>query len=153
MSPAVMRLNAHLLGNIPPPPSAAPTGGAPRASYPKPDAAPALVRQSSKGMNKTEARFLDHLNQQAFRYIEFEGLTFRLANGSVFTPDFICWDEATMRPFCYDVKGTWKGNKGHAEDDAKVKIKVAASKYPWVNFYLAWWDTKDLRWNLQHVLP
>ena len=144
MSPAVMRLNAHLLGGGPSPvPSPAQ----------KQAAAPALVRQSGKGMNKTEARFLDHLKQQGFASVEFEGITFKLANGVRFTPDFTCWDETTMRAFSYDVKGTWKGNRGHIEDDAAVKVKLAAAKYPWVNFYLAWWDTKELRWNLQHIKP
>jgi hypothetical protein len=86
----------------------------------------ALGRLKSGAMNQTEAAYgrnLDLLKTAGeILWYRFEGLKFRLADNTFYTPDFI-----VMRADCtieaHEVKGHWT-------DDARVKIKVAADQYP-----------------------
>lgn len=86
----------------------------------------ALGRLKSGAMNKTEQAYAAYLTQlQAVGGIlwhKFEGIKLRLADNTFYTPDF-----AVMRPDgqieLHEVKGFW-------QDDARVKIKVAADMYP-----------------------
>lgn len=86
----------------------------------------ALGRLKSGAMNKTEQAYAAYLTQlQAVGGIlwhKFEGMKLRLADNTFYTPDF-----AVMRPDgqieLHEVKGFW-------QDDARVKIKVAADMYP-----------------------
>jgi hypothetical protein len=77
-------------------------------------------------MNGTEAAYAHHLDaRQASREILrywFEALTFRLADGCRYTPDFVVQMPDGMIEI-HEVKGHW-------EDDALVKIKVAADLFP-----------------------
>ncbi|KDC23019.1 hypothetical protein AZ20_4217 [Bordetella bronchiseptica E014] len=85
-----------------------------------------LGRLKSGAMNKTEQAYSAYLAQlQAVGGIlwhKFEGMKLRLADNTFYTPDF-----AVMRPDgqieLHEVKGFW-------QDDARVKIKVAADMYP-----------------------
>jgi len=76
-------------------------------------------------MNKTETLFLQSYIQPRifsgeFLSSEFESIKLRLAKTTFYTPDFFV---ATPTEFIvFEVKGFW-------EDDARVKIKVAADKY------------------------
>lgn len=84
------------------------------------------VRRTSGEMNKTEALYASHLDKlQAAGDIAawwFEVVTFRIAPDCRYTPDFL-----VMMPDgiieVHEVKGFW-------EDDALVKIKVAAQMFP-----------------------
>lgn len=86
----------------------------------------ALGRLKAGQMNKTEAAYADYLKQlQAVGGIlwhKFEGVKLRLADNTFYSPDF-----AVMMPDgqleMHEVKGFW-------QDDARVKIKVAADLYP-----------------------
>lgn len=77
-------------------------------------------------MNKTEAAYADHLKglQAAGEIVwhKFEGIKFRLAANTFYTPDFL-----VMKPDgqleAHEVKGYW-------QDDARAKIKIAADMYP-----------------------
>lgn len=77
-------------------------------------------------MNKTEAEYANvlELKKRAGEIADyrFECVKFRLADKTFYTPDF-----AVLKPDgafeLHEVKGFW-------EDDARVKIKVAASIYP-----------------------
>ena len=86
----------------------------------------ALGRLKTGEMNKTEAaynRSLELLQSAGeIAWFKFEGLKFRLADGCFFTPDFV-----VMKP-----DGVMEAHevKGYMQDDANVKIKVAASMYP-----------------------
>lgn len=89
----------------------------------------ALGRLKTGEMNKTEAAYAAHLETLRrageIVWFKFEGMKFRIADNSFFTPDF-----AVMRANgaleAHEVKGAW-----HLfQDDAKVKIKVAADLYP-----------------------
>ena len=88
-----------------------------------------------RGMNKWEAAYALVLKarQQAGEIdgFEFEGLSFKLGNGAYFTPDFVVvlWHEkfGGCMIELHEVKGHWR-------EAARVRIKVAASKYPWCRF-------------------
>lgn len=88
----------------------------------------ALGRLKTGEMNKTEAEYDDYLEgderSDLILWRKFEGIKLRLADNTFYTPDF-----AVMRADgvieLHEVKGFWT-------DDARVKIKVAASLYPFV---------------------
>jgi len=86
----------------------------------------ALGRMKAGQMNKTEAAYALHLEAMKqggeILWWRFEGMKFRLADATFYTPDFcvLCAD-GTLE--AHEVKGYW-------QDDAKVKIKVASSMYP-----------------------
>lgn len=76
------------------------------------------------GMNKSEAWFLDWLRADPENMvIRYEPIKLRLADRTYYTPDFLVirGDGAVV---FHEVKG------GFWEDDARVKIKVAAETYP-----------------------
>lgn len=86
----------------------------------------ALGRLKVGAMNKTEQRYADHLEALrragAIQWFKFEGMKFRLADGTFYTPDFaVLRGDGFLE--CHEVKGHW-------QDDARVKIKVAADLYP-----------------------
>lgn len=86
----------------------------------------ALGRLPSGQMNKTESAYAAHLESLRrsgdILWWKFEGVKLRLAHNTFYTCDFmllkrdgqVCMDEV----------------KGYMTDDAAVKIKVAASMYP-----------------------
>ena len=86
----------------------------------------ALGRLKTGELNRTEAAYAAHLGvlHRAGEVLwhKFEGLKFRLADNTFYTPDF-----AVMRADgsleAHEVKGFWT-------EDARVKVKVAASLYP-----------------------
>ena len=86
----------------------------------------ALGRLKTGQMNRTEAAYDAHLAEQERRgaiiWRKFEGLKFRLADNTFYTPDFVVMT-SLFELECHEVKGFW-------EDDARVKVKVAASLYP-----------------------
>lgn len=86
----------------------------------------ALGRLKSGSMNQTEQAYSLHLEalKQAGEVVwfKFEGLKFRLADKTFYTPDFAVLF-ADGRIEIHEVKGYWT-------DDARVKIKVAAGMYP-----------------------
>jgi hypothetical protein len=90
----------------------------------------ALGRLKVGQMNKTEAEYDAHLRQLlregAILWYRFEGLKLRLADNTFYTPDFAVLDQSGVLE-CHEVKGHW-------QDDARVKIKVAADAYP-IRFY------------------
>jgi len=86
----------------------------------------ALGRLKQGVMNKTESSYQLHL--EALRqsgevlWYKFEGIKFRLADKTFYSPDFAVMKKDGQIEI-HEVKGYWM-------DDAKVKIKVAASLYP-----------------------
>lgn len=93
----------------------------------KPQARGRLARHKSGEMNKTEAAYAaDALEprKQAGEIADywFERFTFKLADDCRYTPDFVVM-LANGELECHETKGYW-------QDDAKVKIRVAASMFP-----------------------
>ncbi len=86
----------------------------------------ALGRLKTGEMNKTEAAYDDHLkallNIGTIVWYKFEALKFRLADNTFYTPDFAVMGLGGIMEI-HEVKGFW-------QDDARVKIKVAAEMYP-----------------------
>ena len=86
----------------------------------------ALGRLKTGQMNKTEAAYAQHLEARKaageILWYRFEGVKLRLADNTFYSPDFVVMlaDGALE---CHEVKGFW-------QDDARVKIKVAADQYP-----------------------
>lgn len=86
----------------------------------------ALGRLKSGAMNKTEAAYTQTLEMQkhagVVSWYKFEGMKFRLADNTFYTPDFIVM-LASGALEAHEVKGFWT-------DDARVKIKIASDMYP-----------------------
>ena len=86
----------------------------------------ALGRLKVGQMNRTEAEYAALLEQMrragTVAWFKFEGVKLRLADNTFYTPDFaVMLSGGRMQ--MHEVKGHW-------QDDAKVKIKVAADLYP-----------------------
>lgn len=86
----------------------------------------ALGRLKTGVMNKTEQSYANQLellkNTGVILWYKFEGIKFRLADNTFYTPDFSVMN-ANGEMEIHEVKGFW-------QDDARVKIKVAADMYP-----------------------
>jgi hypothetical protein len=84
------------------------------------------VRRKPGEMNKLEEKMAAELDLlcKSGKVLKwwFEGITLRLAKATRYTPDFLVMlPDGTIE--CWEVKGHW-------EDDARVKIKVAAEMFP-----------------------
>ena len=86
----------------------------------------ALGRLKTGAMNKTEAEYGAHLEAMKIAgqilWYRFEGIKLRLADNTFYTPDFAVLN-ANSEMEIHEVKGYW-------QDDARVKIKIAAEMYP-----------------------
>jgi hypothetical protein len=86
----------------------------------------ALGRLKVGAMNKTELAYAATLEQRRtageVAWFKFEGLKFRLADNTFYTPDFAVM-LAGGDLEAHEVKGHWV-------DDARAKIKIAADMYP-----------------------
>jgi hypothetical protein len=98
----------------------------PTLGYPSRTACQALGRLKKGEMNKTEAAYAATLEARRaageVAWYKFEGVKLRLANTTFYSPDFAVM-LATGELQMHEVKGFW-------QDDARVKIKVAAELYP-----------------------
>jgi hypothetical protein len=86
----------------------------------------ALGRLPTGTMNKTEQAYSTHLQNLLHTgevlWWHFEGVKLRLADNTFYTCDFaVLANDGVLE--MHEVKGFW-------QDDARVKIKVAASLYP-----------------------
>ncbi len=81
-------------------------------------------------MNKTEQAYADYLECQRQRgeiqFWLFESLKFKLADLTFYTPDFL----VVLPDGLIEIVEV----KGHWEDDARVKIKVAADRFSLFRF-------------------
>ena len=108
-----------------------------------------LARAASpagRTMNKWEQAYANHLESKKLRgeiiMYQYEALKFRLANYKTFyTPDFIV-QNSELHLEVHEVKGHW-------EDDARVKIKVAASLFPYMIFYAI--TKKNGVWSYERI--
>jgi hypothetical protein len=86
----------------------------------------ALGRLKVGTMNKTEAAYAATLDARRHAgevaWFKFEGIKLRLADNTFYTPDFaVMLADGVLE--MHEVKGFW-------QDDARVKIKIAADLYP-----------------------
>lgn len=86
----------------------------------------ALGRLKTWQMNKTEAAYGQHLELRKrageITWYKFEGLKLRLADNTFYSPDFFVMLSSGELE-AHEVKGHW-------QDDARAKIKIAADMYP-----------------------
>ena len=106
-----------------------------------------VARARVGGMNKTEQRYRDRLALMAaagevLRF-EFERVTLKLADDTRYTPDFYV--------VFADGRIEFHETKGFERDDALVKFKAAADRWPEFGFVMVAWRkgqwvvTRDLR--------
>jgi hypothetical protein len=85
-------------------------------------------------LNKLEQQYANQLEllkrTGEVDWYAFEAVTFKLAEDTRYTPDFLVLG-TNGELECHEVKG-WQAKKQQMwwEGDAKVKIKVAAEKFP-----------------------
>ena len=102
-------------------------------------------------MNRNEEQYGAHLKLRErageVAWFAYEAVKLRLANNTFYTPDFLVMlVNGDME--VHEVKGR-KGDGYFAEDDAKIKVKVAAALYPF-RFVIVWqqkgggWDSADV---------
>jgi len=86
----------------------------------------ALGRLKSGKMNKTEIAYCNYLEKQKqfgdVAWFEFEPMNLKLADKCFYRVDFLVMLKSGQLE-CHEVKGFWT-------DDALVKIKAAAAKFP-----------------------
>lgn len=86
----------------------------------------ALGRLPAGTMNKTEEAYAAHLEllrrAGEILWFGFEAIKLRLADSTFYTADFAVMASDGVLEM-HEVKGFW-------QDDARVKIKVAADRYP-----------------------
>lgn len=99
------------------------------------------MRQNTKGPNKLEQAFGAWLRAK-YQAVHEQSVTLLLANGVRYTPDFVVYQGGVM---AFETKGFMR-------DDAAVKIKVAASVYPWIKFWLVKKNGRTA-WSMQEILP
>lgn len=103
----------------------------------------ARVRQVREpgNMNRLEARYASELDLRTHCLapevlsVRFEAMKIRLADKTFYTPDFMLVMRDGTVEF-HEVKGFW-------EDDARVKVKVAAEMFPEFRFVGVTWDRRD----------
>ena len=86
----------------------------------------ALGRLKTGQLNKTEQAYQDMLETLRrageVAWYKFEGVKLRLADNTFYTPDFAVMMTGGQMEM-HEVKGHW-------QDDARAKIKIAADMYP-----------------------
>jgi hypothetical protein len=104
-----------------------------------------LGRMGGGKMNKSEAAYAQHLEARKHigevLWYRFEGIKLRLADNTFYTPDFaviVASGALELHEF-----------KGFMEEDANVKLKAAASQYPFA-FRLVR-KAKGGNWDIREV--
>jgi hypothetical protein len=92
--------------------------------------------RADKGPNRTEEDYRDRLellrrSGEILKW-DFQALTLRLAADTRYTPDFTVL--IPQGPGCCRLEA--HETKGHMEDDARAKVFIAASLFPWITFFV-----------------
>ena len=110
----------------------------------------ALGRLPAGQMNKTEAAYAAHLEllkaSGDILWWKFEPANLRLAPKTFYNCDFMVLKKDHQLEM-HEVKG------GYITDDANVKIKVAASMYPFKFFIVRKKNNAGTIWSIQNVGP
>jgi hypothetical protein len=96
-------------------------------------------------MNGLEKRYAAHLELRRtvgeIRHWAFEPLKLKLASATFYNVDFlVVLNDGTVE--LHETKGHW-------EDDARVKIKVAAKMFPWWAFVGVQWVKEAKTWKFE----
>jgi hypothetical protein len=103
------------------------------------------AKHRSGQMNGLEKRYAQHLHLRKMTGeitdYRFEEIRLVLAPRTSYWPDFC----VVMPDNTLEIHET----KGHWEDDAKVKIKVAAKMFPFFKFVAVLWDKRNKVWKFE----
>ena len=110
------------------------------------------VRRAPGTMNKTETLYDEELKRRKLCgdvvAYWFETFTFKLGPDLRYTPDFaVLLRDETME--FHEVKAGTVDGKARMEDDARVKLIMAAETLPFV-FKMCWWH-KDYGWKVKEM--
>lgn len=149
VSESVRKRNPHLYQNSVDLMIARAKAGHPMIDEPK----PRRIRQSTKPpLNKLEQEWFDNARHHMFHdsIVIPQSVKFKLANGVWFLPDFFViiggFDSQDITPRAIEIKGPQT-----LQDDAVVKLKVAAKAYPWISWSLEW--KENGQWQKQTIYP
>ena len=99
-------------------------------------------------MNRTEARYaqLLDLRKMAGEIIGYvyEPMGLKLADKTYYHPDFMVIFRDRFE--FHEVKGFWR-------DDARVKIKIAAERFPWFGFVVVQKMKSSDGWDIEKISP
>lgn len=91
------------------------------------------VRHETGRMNGVEKAWANELEKMRavglIQWYSFETVKIRLADKTFYEPDFlVVAKDGTLE--CHEVKARWADGKAGWEEDARVKVKVAAAHFP-----------------------
>ena len=112
-----------------------------------PVAKPRLRQNRGPILNTLETAFLDWL-QGRNPTVKFhaQSVTIKIANGCRYSPDFVAkMPDGEIH--------AWETKGPHAFDGALEKLKMAASVYPEIHFWLVSRDKATAAWRIERVLP
>lgn len=95
-------------------------------------------------LNNLERRFWERLKTDGYDTLHVQTITFRIGDDCRYTPDFIAYD-SLHRTTAWEVKGP------HVWEDSIVKLKAAATIYPWVAWHLCKWDKEQSKWDIRRI--
>jgi hypothetical protein len=111
------------------------------------------ARHETGKMNKLEAKYAAHLElRKTTREISdwrFEPMKLRLAPRTYFDVDFAVRYDWLLEDGAEVAVIELHEVKGHWEDDARVKMKVAATMFPWWTFRGVQWDKAAKDWKFE----
>ncbi len=95
------------------------------------------VSVQKRTMNRLEETFATdvlglQLSAKLIQWFEFEPMRLRLGGSAFYKPDFIVID-GIGQVLAYELKGHWR-------EAARARIKIAASRFPWIKFVAVTWD-------------
>jgi hypothetical protein len=110
-------------------------------------------RGHKKRMTKVERDYADALELgrmvREIQWFAFEAIKLRLADATFLEPDFFV-QRANGELECHEVKASKSDGSALWEEDARVKIKIAATLYPF-RFYGV--HLRDGAWSLEEFPP
>ena len=118
--------------------------GPSRAPIPSGDPKPPRARQGpkkAKEPNKTELRYLRENVEPLGETGHYEGITFRLANGHRYTPDWV-YADASGKLVCVEVKGAYRFG---SHQRARLAFDQARTEWPGITWIWAKWTGSEWR--------
>lgn len=103
------------------------------------------VKQSTDEakLNKTEREYFAYVKRLGHQWVGCQSITLKIGDDCRFTPDFgVLTSDGKLQ--CHEVKGFWR-------DDAKVKIKVAARQFSFIEFIVV--QKNKQGWSFESVKP
>lgn len=114
---------------------------------------PSRPRHVASVMNKLETKYAAHLEMRKttgeIREYRFEPMKLRLAPRTYFDVDFLVLARDSWPTMTDSYSVELHEVKGHWEDDARVKMKVAATMFPWWTFRGVQWDKTTNNWRYE----